>query len=233
MYIGLHWKNLEGANWTDVFSESDFELNCIDQLLIHPVTGSGERPGFAFCLKTVNSNEVLLDYRPFPTSNIAENNYLGCLHLLLSRNKQLSITKASWRLDGQDSYSPIDFEVTRPKRKPKISKRVFDLLSVEALSSSEDFTNRINSAFDKKPTKTMVTTTAYLRNPLVTQWALQKANGICQKCNQQAPFISKNTGNPYLEVHHVTPLSKSGEDTIDNVLAICPNCHRQIHDELV
>ncbi|WP_196607201.1 HNH endonuclease [Pectinatus frisingensis] len=33
----------------------------------------------------------------------------------------------------------------------------------------------------------------------------------------------------YLEVHHVIPLSKDVDDTADNAIALCPNCHRELH----
>ena len=30
--------------------------------------------------------------------------------------------------------------------------------------------------------------------------------------------------------HHLKWLSKGGIDTIDNVVALCPNCHRKMHE---
>lgn len=72
------------------------------------------------------------------------------------------------------------------------------------------------------------TTTAYQRNPYVAMWAKRRANGICQLCVKPAPFIEKN-GDPYLESHHVIWLSKGGPDTIENTVALCPNCHRKMH----
>ncbi|WP_080666815.1 HNH endonuclease signature motif containing protein [Variovorax paradoxus] len=42
-------------------------------------------------------------------------------------------------------------------------------------------------------------------------------------------FVSKATGDPYLEVHHITPLALGGDDTVDNAWALCPNCHREKH----
>lgn len=42
-------------------------------------------------------------------------------------------------------------------------------------------------------------------------------------------FIQKNN-KPYLEAHHLKWLSKGGTDTIDNVVALCPNCHRKMHE---
>jgi 5-methylcytosine-specific restriction protein A len=43
-----------------------------------------------------------------------------------------------------------------------------------------------------------------------------------------APFKDKN-GEPFLESHHIEWLSKDGEDTIENSIALCPNCHRKMH----
>ncbi|KAA1164453.1 HNH endonuclease [Pseudoalteromonas fuliginea] len=47
-------------------------------------------------------------------------------------------------------------------------------------------------------------------------------------CNNEAPFKKEN-GEPYLEVHHVLPLSEGGSDTIKNTIAVCPNCHMKFH----
>ncbi|CAH7245263.1 e14 prophage; 5-methylcytosine-specific restriction enzyme McrA (fragment) [Vibrio chagasii] len=56
-----------------------------------------------------------------------------------------------------------------------------------------------------------------------------RANGTCEICYKPAPFIRKTDNTPYLEVHHKLPLAQGGPDTVDNVLALCPNCHRQAH----
>jgi len=42
--------------------------------------------------------------------------------------------------------------------------------------------------------------------------------------------IAQARGTPYLEVHHRVPLAENGEDTVENAVAICPNCHRKAHD---
>ena len=68
----------------------------------------------------------------------------------------------------------------------------------------------------------------YERDPWVKEYTLRKANGICQLCNEPAPFNKRN-GKPYLETHHVTWLAKGGDDSINNTVALCPNCHRKMH----
>lgn len=72
-------------------------------------------------------------------------------------------------------------------------------------------------------------TSVYLRNPYIVELAKRQAEGIYQDCKKSAPFVSKKTGEPYLEVHHIIPLAEDGPDSRENVLALCPNCHRKRH----
>lgn len=73
-----------------------------------------------------------------------------------------------------------------------------------------------------------IQTSIYNRSVYIKEFAKKVANGICQLCENEAPFFDKY-GQPFLEVHHIHYLSKGGNDTIDNVIALCPNCHRKIH----
>jgi predicted HNH restriction endonuclease len=72
------------------------------------------------------------------------------------------------------------------------------------------------------------TITQYQRDAAVKAWVLKQANGICESCSQSAPF-SGSDGFPFLEVHHVRQLAEKGSDTTDNAVAVCPNCHRELH----
>jgi 5-methylcytosine-specific restriction protein A len=58
--------------------------------------------------------------------------------------------------------------------------------------------------------------------------ALKHANGTCQLCDRPAPF-KKTNGTPFLEVHHIKWLSKDGPDSEENVIGLCPNCHKKMH----
>ena len=80
-----------------------------------------------------------------------------------------------------------------------------------------------------KPEKIQITSVGYRRNPDVIIEALLRANGVCELCNQKAPFFRKKDHTPYLEVHHKIMLSDGGEDTLENAIALCPNCHREQH----
>ncbi len=58
---------------------------------------------------------------------------------------------------------------------------------------------------------------------------LHRAQGRCERCQNEAPFKSRATGEPYLEVHHRIPLADNGDDTVENAIALCPNCYRYSH----
>lgn len=103
-------------------------------------------------------------------------------------------------------------------------KELFESKSI----SSEERLKRLKKA-NKKPDVINVLTKLYKRNQDVIVTVLERANGICEQCNQIAPFLRSVDSTPYLEVHHKLPLSKGGEDTIENAIALCPNCHRKNH----
>lgn len=67
----------------------------------------------------------------------------------------------------------------------------------------------------------------YRRDSRVRDAALKLAGGSCERCGQQG-FLT-TTGERYLETHHVVGVAERGPDTIDNIIAVCPNCHRQAH----
>ena len=79
-----------------------------------------------------------------------------------------------------------------------------------------------------RPQTTLAEVTQFSRDPAVKAWVLQEANGKCECCGQPAPFVDPY-GSPFLEVHHVRQLADGGADVISNAVAVCPNCHRELH----
>ncbi|WP_319202174.1 HNH endonuclease signature motif containing protein [uncultured Ilyobacter sp.] len=109
-----------------------------------------------------------------------------------------------------------DLENIIEKRENKIRK----------LSDEQLIKNIANSR--KVSSKRNVETTTYERNQHVVEYAKRRAKGKCELCEEEAPFLTKDK-QPYLEVHHIQWLSNDGEDSITNVAALCPNCHRKMH----
>ncbi|WP_080401044.1 HNH endonuclease signature motif containing protein [Burkholderia ubonensis] len=94
--------------------------------------------------------------------------------------------------------------------------------------SDDELEHRARKA-PKKPARLSARTTIFDRDPNVIALVLRRAQGRCQECNEVAPFIRKKDGTPYLEVHHRVPLAQNGDDSIENAVALCPNCHRRMH----
>ncbi|MGN6770173.1 MAG: HNH endonuclease [Rhizobiaceae bacterium] len=66
------------------------------------------------------------------------------------------------------------------------------------------------------------------RSRHVRDYVLARASGRCEGCERPAPF-NRADGSPYLEPHHIRRLSDGGPDDPRHVIALCPNCHRQVH----
>ncbi len=77
------------------------------------------------------------------------------------------------------------------------------------------------------PEKFETISISFKRDPRVVAWVRRQAAGICELCGQEAPFLCKE--QPFLEVHHVVSLADGGIDSVENAVAVCPNCHRRLH----
>ncbi|MFZ7237143.1 HNH endonuclease [Avibacterium gallinarum] len=124
----------------------------------------------------------------------------------------------------------------------ELKKYGFDILNL-SINENKPFEEEVFNAFNspqairrkylevsnKKPEKEYYSVAKYKRNPYVVAEVLHRANGVCESCNRKAPFNRKSNDLPYLEVHHIVPLSENGDDTMENCIALCPNCHRKAH----
>jgi 5-methylcytosine-specific restriction enzyme A len=102
-------------------------------------------------------------------------------------------------------------------RKTKIARKL----------SNKEVERRAKNAKKKTGTRKTISQ-QHDRDPWVAEHAKRLANGTCQLCDNPAPF-NNNASEPYLETHHIIWLAKGGEDTIENTVALCPNCHRKMH----
>lgn len=105
----------------------------------------------------------------------------------------------------------------------------FDEAVKESLTSTSAKRRKRLSKAKKMPASRTTSTTVFIRNPDVVAEVLERADGKCEACKEDAPFLRKSDGRPYLEVHHIKQLAMGGEDTVNNAEALCPNCHRRRH----
>lgn len=105
----------------------------------------------------------------------------------------------------------------------------FQLMVEDSLTDSPSSRQKRLLKAIKIPMKVKAITEIYIRNADVVAEILHRARGTCERCEKSAPFARRKDGTPYLEVHHITRLAEGGEDTVDNAIALCPNCHRELH----
>ncbi|WP_278406813.1 HNH endonuclease [Pseudomonas rhodesiae] len=65
------------------------------------------------------------------------------------------------------------------------------------------------------------------RDPSVRRRVLERSGGVCELTG--IPGFSTSNGGIYLETHHIIPLSEGGLDTVENVIALTADAHRQAH----
>ncbi|MBC8213102.1 MAG: HNH endonuclease [Candidatus Marinimicrobia bacterium] len=126
-------------------------------------------------------------------------------------------TLPNWVNESKESIFADDF-----------NKSINSEIEESFKDSNETRENRLKTA-SKKPEIIQIIQRGFRRNPDVIITVLKRANGVCEKCNQNAPFKRAKDNSPYLEVHHKIMLSEDGEDTVDNAIAVCPNCHKELH----
>lgn len=132
------------------------------------------------------------------------------------------------RIEGS-FFLDIDVpEVTETHDGNQLQQRLEDQVRESLRSDGNQRRNRLVLA-PKLPRRVRVTLNAFVRNPDVIAEVLLRAKGICELCGAPAPFARRTDGKPYLEVHHKVKLADGGEDTVENAVAVCPNCHRREH----
>ncbi|HYF35086.1 MAG TPA: hypothetical protein VD994_07320, partial [Prosthecobacter sp.] len=96
-----------------------------------------------------------------------------------------------------------------PPTLDEVSEELRSSVSASMALTRAERLERLQAA-PRFPARLEVLTTAFARNPDVIAEVLLRANGVCEKCHQPAPFLRRADGSPYLEVHHWTPLSQGG-----------------------
>ena len=68
---------------------------------------------------------------------------------------------------------------------------------------------------------------SFARDPEIRAEVMARARGKCEFCGGLGFLLPD--GRRYLESHHIIALAKDGADRMTNVIALCPNDHREAH----
>ena len=77
-------------------------------------------------------------------------------------------------------------------------------------------------------------TVKYPRDPMVSKFALHRAEFQCEYNRNHISFTRKSDGKPYTEAHHLIPISYQelfdcSLDVPANIVSLCSHCHNCIH----
>ena len=96
---------------------------------------------------------------------------------------------------------------------------------------TDDYQELINSAV---PEQIATTQKSWKRNPRIAAGALAKRDYQCELYPDHPSFISRFTGKPFVEAHHLIPMKEQRNfsvnlDVQDNICVLSPFAHRKIH----
>jgi hypothetical protein len=135
---------------------------------------------------------------------------------------RLPTASAWWVIKGKAGFvaewkAGIDCQITRY---PSYRFHIWDDAEFFQVDAIDDLGADI-------PKQTVATIIRYDRDPAVRDAVLKRANGRCEYCCKLG-FLRAD-GSHYLESHHIIALAKEGEDRLSNVIALCPEHHREAH----
>lgn len=77
------------------------------------------------------------------------------------------------------------------------------------------------------PKRSSYLATFIVRDDRVRKQFLKRAQGRCEHCGELG--FKRSNGSYFVEAHHIISLAEQGPDTLENVIALCPNHHREAH----
>lgn len=91
-----------------------------------------------------------------------------------------------------------------------------------------------NAADARQPSTSTAKTVRFQRAPALAEFVRKAAGYRCIVDSPSCVVFEGLDGNPYVEVHHIIPMSMQGRTTFNldrsaNMVAICVACHTRLH----
>ena len=221
--LRILWHNVESAGYVDLIEQSWFSEEGVLTKITHRVLGPRSGQHSARCDVCVTGSRADFDYTKYENFNSSKGMYVGVMRVIFESKARTQVARVLWR--------------------DKLQKRFVECSTTAYIDDADSFARLVRKASElsssarrkrlakarRIPRRMQRVTIAFERNPDVVAEVQYRAKGACERCGQPAPFLRGDTGTPYLEVHHLVRLADGGEDTVENALALCPNCHRRAH----
>lgn len=133
----------------------------------------------------------------------------------------------------QDKIGNNLSELTTPKEDQVLAEEFEEeitraVLRVRSPEEARERLDQISEEIKKEPKEIRVIKAYRLaRNAKLSKLIKEEASYKCQICGAK-PF-KKSNNQPYAEAHHKEELSSSKIDHPDNMICVCPLCHKIIH----
>jgi len=141
------------------------------------------------------------------------------LRHIFSEEDFLAISEALIKLDEKSNIAAWKF-INETIPREEIHRRLTALGPPDSLDAIDDIGTDTAA-------RVISSTTRYARDPRIRAAVIHRAAGRCEFCGKLG-FVCVS-GERYLECHHIISLANDGADRMTNVIALCPNDHREAH----
>ena len=130
-----------------------------------------------------------------------------------------AISEALKKLDGRSNRAAWKFvrETIPPQ---ELNRRLTE-------PASSEFSDALDDLGTDAPDQVAFAGKRYARDAKIRDAVKLRAKGRCEFCG--ADGFKRDDGSSYLECHHIIALANDGADRMTNVIALCPNDHREAH----
>ena len=178
-----------------------------------------------------------IDIRVAGSDQILPTTYYGSVRSGSGREPEIRMGRGivNWLQEGQTLWLGTDGATVFAL------KSSLPLISTVDQEQIDEATERLGQFLDPRrvlerarasagpPGRRETRSTVFERNPWVKEFARQRSGCRCEMPACDYVGFAKLDGTPYIEVHHIQSMASDGFDIIDNVAAICPNCHARVH----
>jgi 5-methylcytosine-specific restriction protein A len=159
----------------------------------------------------------------YEKDNIPEDNIL-----LDDLRNMLGVYREVKKIVGPDIWrvSNVDSEILISPEDEVAAGRISD--KIEDISNIEQQIKTLETTIgSSKPAEFTRLIKAIARSKKVVNLIKKRSRGVCKICGEEG--FEKRDGDIYVEAHHIKELSKSMIDLPNNMMAVCPTCHRILH----
>lgn len=133
----------------------------------------------------------------------------------------------------------IDLPVKGSLVELEIQEDIEYILQVDSIDDSEISTEDSDTSHQTEPKQVQVgILKVHPRDPKLGKKAIKRAKYLCEYDKSHITFTSAFIEKLFMEAHHLIPMTKQkiiwdkynvNIDCVENIVSLCPNCHRTIH----